>query len=197
MKILAFVDLHEDYEYAEELEKKAQQVDLIVCAGDVTVFGDNIAQAFKFLDGLGKKVLIVHGNHESETMMKKYCDESKNVLFIHKTFYETDNLVVFGYGGGGFSQIDDSFSLVEKLFVNCIQRKKCSVFVTHAPPYKTKLDEKYKGVHVGSKTLREFIKKYQPTVAISGHIHETFKATDKIGKTVLVNPGPRGAIIHL
>jgi uncharacterized protein len=197
MKILAFVDLHEDYAFAEDLERKAKHVDLIVCAGDMTVFGDDMQEAFRFLDSLGKPVLVVHGNHESEQSMKKYCEKSKNVIFVHKTFYETDDIIVFGYGGGGFSQVEHGFAAVEDTFAKLVHQKKHSIFLTHAPPYNTKLDEINKNYHVGSKTFRDFIKKYQPTVAISGHIHETFKATDKIGKTILVNPGPKGAIIHL
>jgi Icc-related predicted phosphoesterase len=197
MKILAFADLHEDYGYAEELERKAKHADLIICAGDITVFGENMKEAFAFLDSLGKKVLIVHGNHESEHALKKFCEKSKNVVFLHKSIYETEDLVVFGYGGGGFSHVENGFHVVEKLFASLVRRKRHSVFVTHSPPYRTKLDELGKNYHVGNKTYREFIRKYQPSVAVSGHIHETFRAADRIGKTILVNPGPRGAMIHI
>ena len=42
--------------------------------------------------------------------------------------------------------------------------------------------------HVGSKSVRKFIEKYQPLIGLHGHIHESF-ASDKIGNTVVVNPG--------
>jgi Icc-related predicted phosphoesterase len=196
MKILAFCDIHEDYGYTEELLKKSKDVDLILCAGDITVFGDNLDQAITFLDSFGKKVLCVHGNHESEHEMKRLCEKTKNVKFIHEGVYFFEKLAVIGYGGGGFSKEDDGFSRIEKKFGEIVVNYGRSILLTHAPPYNTKIDEKDKDYHVGNKTFRRFIEKYQPSVAISGHIHETFRKVDKIGKTVLLNPGPGGAIIH-
>lgn len=73
----------------------------------------------------------------------------------------------------------------------------------HAPPYGTRLDlapeidEKLrvkirfgtpKMVHVGSKSVRTVIEKYQPLLGLHGHIHESAGA-DNIGKTICINPG--------
>jgi Icc-related predicted phosphoesterase len=56
-------------------------------------------------------------------------------------------------------------------------------------------------VPVGSKAVREVIKKYQPVVGLHGHIHES-RAAQKIGSTMCLNPGSdysadvlRGAIV--
>lgn len=43
-------------------------------------------------------------------------------------------------------------------------------------------------IPVGSKAVREVIKKYQPVVGLHGHIHES-KAAQKIGNTMCFNPG--------
>lgn len=43
-------------------------------------------------------------------------------------------------------------------------------------------------IPVGSKAVREVIKKYQPAVGLHGHIHES-KAAQRIGKTMCFNPG--------
>jgi uncharacterized protein len=43
-------------------------------------------------------------------------------------------------------------------------------------------------IPVGSKAVREIIKKYQPVVGLHGHIHES-KAAQRIGKTMCFNPG--------
>ena len=74
---------------------------------------------------------------------------------------------------------------------------------THAPPYNTrldlapKLDKNLKPVtamgspvmiHVGSKSIRKFIEKYQPLIGLHGHIHESY-ASDKIKNTTVINPG--------
>lgn len=58
-------------------------------------------------------------------------------------------------------------------------------------------------IPVGSKAVREAIKRYQPVVGLHGHIHES-KAAQKIGSTICLNPGSdysadvlRGAIVDL
>jgi uncharacterized protein len=43
-------------------------------------------------------------------------------------------------------------------------------------------------IPVGSKAVREVIKRYQPVVGLHGHIHES-KAAQRIGKTMCFNPG--------
>ncbi|MFW9908729.1 MAG: phosphoesterase [Candidatus Thorarchaeota archaeon] len=72
----------------------------------------------------------------------------------------------------------------------------------HAPPYGSTLDTapqlkehsiQYSGGFaltepVGSKAVREIIEKYQPLVAMHGHIHESVGFTN-IGRTLCVNPG--------
>jgi Icc-related predicted phosphoesterase len=86
----------------------------------------------------------------------------------------------------------------------------------HCPPYGTgldfaaELDETLKPVirsgrpsiiPVGSKAVRDAIKKYQPVAGLHGHIHES-RAAQQIGKTMCLNPGSeytadvlRGAIV--
>jgi len=73
----------------------------------------------------------------------------------------------------------------------------------HCPPYGTgldfaaELDETLKPVirsgrpsiiSVGSKAVRDAIKKYQPVVGLHGHIHES-RGAQEIGKTMCLNPG--------
>jgi Icc-related predicted phosphoesterase len=86
----------------------------------------------------------------------------------------------------------------------------------HCPPYGTgldfaaELDDSLRPVirggrpsiiPVGSKAVRDVIKRYQPEVGLHGHIHES-RAAQKIGSTMCLNPGSdysadvlRGAIV--
>jgi len=88
----------------------------------------------------------------------------------------------------------------------------------HCPPYGSgldvapELDETLKPVirggrpsfiPVGSKAVREAIKRYQPVVGLHGHIHES-RAAQKIGSTLCLNPGSdytadllRGAVVDI
>jgi uncharacterized protein len=88
----------------------------------------------------------------------------------------------------------------------------------HCPPYASGLDDApelddtlkpvIRGgrpsiVPVGSHAVREVIRRYQPTVGLHGHIHES-RAAQKIGRTLCVNPGSdygsgvlRGAVVDI
>jgi Icc-related predicted phosphoesterase len=50
------------------------------------------------------------------------------------------------------------------------------------------------GEHAGNKTVRKVIERIKPILAISGHLHEC-AGIDKIGKTVVINPGHNGRVI--
>lgn len=78
-----------------------------------------------------------------------------------------------------------------------------SVFNLHVPPIRTAIDtapvidENLSPViqggsilmgPAGSEAVRAVIEKYQPLLALHGHIHES-RGTAKIGKTVCINPG--------
>lgn len=75
------------------------------------------------------------------------------------------------------------------------------IFNLHCPPYDTVLDEApalnedmtlvaagREMKHVGSTAVREAIEKYQPTLSVHGHIHESRGAV-RIGKSLCINPG--------
>jgi Icc-related predicted phosphoesterase len=92
------------------------------------------------------------------------------------------------------------------------------LFNLHCPPYASGLDDApeldatlkpvVRGgrpsiIPVGSKAVRDAIKRYQPVVALHGHIHES-RGAQKIGRTLCVNPGSeyssgvlKGAVIDL
>ena len=91
-----------------------------------------------------------------------------------------------------------------------------SVFNLHAPPYGSGLDEApeltkdmrpaYAGrslVPVGSHAVFELIDKFQPLLALHGHVHEG-KGTRKYKRTLCINPGSmyeqgmlHGAVVEL
>ena|SRR3989344_6009316 len=110
-------------------------------------------------------------------------------------------------------------NLLEKLFNKFKKENKEGklIFVSHNIAYNTKLDKidvkqlkKYikkskKGMnkvnrHYGSKMARVIINKWQPVLHLGGHIHESY-GKDKLGRTILVNPGAahegKAAIIEL
>ena len=195
MKILAFVDLHGSIKSLKKIKQKAKQADILVCAGDLSIFGTEQDLIMAELDNIGKKILILHGNHESEEETKALCTLFENLEFIHKKTYEFQGVVFIGWGGGGFSLIDKRFEKFTDKIKKKIKGKK-TVLITHAPPYNTKTDYIYKQ-HSGNKSIRKFIEITQPKIAICGHLHETAGKKDKIKNSLVINPGPEGIIIKI
>ena len=56
MKLLAFVDMHGSLKALRSIEKKAKKADLLVCAGDLTIFEQGMGYLLHELDKLGKPV---------------------------------------------------------------------------------------------------------------------------------------------
>ncbi len=111
--------------------------------------------------------------------------------------------------------------LAEKLeqLASQVKRPDRAIFDIHVPPYGVGIDDapqltedmrvvldpvgSPKMIPVGSTAVREIILKYQPMLALHGHIHES-SGIRKLGNTTLVNPGSeysegilRGALIEV
>ena len=205
MKILFFIDTHGSQAAMRRLKEKASRADLVVCGGDFTIFENDMSRVLEEFNKWNRPVLIIHGNHEIKSTVKGECEGLKNLHFIHKTYFIVEDLIFYGYGGGGFSTTDSEFMHEAELFMLELKKLEMTnhkkyrlVLVTHAPPYETTIDYKndYEG-HVGNKSIKDFILKHRPVLSMSGHIHETSGAEDQINETKLINPGPEGMLIDL
>ena len=198
MKFLTFVDIHRNVKHLKALVSRAKEkdIDFIICCGDISDFGRGLRDVLSAFDRIGKKIYVIPGNHEEglkgwEELLAEYPHWEN----LHRRAVEREGYFFFGYGGNGFSQFDAEFRKIARRWYGNHQGKK-SVLVTHGPPVGTKLDllgEK----HVGQVDYRKFIERIKPKLAISGHLHETAGALDKIGETKLVNPGWEGMVIEL
>ena len=199
MKILAFTDIHGSLHAIKRIEQKvkSQNPDLLVCAGDISIFEHGIIGILRRLNRLNREIVMIHGNHEDDSTFRKLQTLFKNIIFIHKKHFIKGNLLFIGYGGGGFSIVDKEFEKIgNSQFKQTIKNNhdKKIVLVTHAPPYRTKLDKLVDG-HCGNKSIKQFVEKSKIEYLICGHLHENFGKEDKIGKTKIINPGPFGKII--
>ncbi len=210
MKILAFVDLHSkprspeyvdfftSLKYIKRLTAlaKKEKPDVIICAGDASLFENHLEELMKKISKMGKKILMIPGNHETSSVMRKICSFHDSLVFINKKAVKIGDYVFVGFSGEGFLRTDTEM----KKFIKKIKPKikgKNVVLVTHAPPYKTKLD-KIGRDYCGNNTIAKFIQSNKNIVlAICGHIHENAGKKDKINKTIIVNPGPLGAMIEI
>ncbi len=199
MKILAFVDLHSNMSALKKIIRKSSQADLILCAGDISLFEKQLNKIFELLAQIEKPVLIIHGNHEEPTTLAKLCKHHKNIIFIHKKIKSFNKAVFIGFGGEGFSLTSrdfEHFIKKKKHELNELKKKnKKLILVTHAPPFGY-LD-KVNSHHAGNKSFRDFIVRFKPSLHICGHFHEHAGKKVKLDKTKIINPGPEGKIIQI
>ncbi len=203
MKILAFTDLHASVgAYKKLLAKiKKHKPDHIFCLGDFTIFEQNIEAVLRKISELKKPVILIHGNHEMDLIVKRLCQRHRNITFAHKKIITLGPYTIVAHGGGGF--YGQGKVAGDKDFDRFIKENKAKlkgkiILLTHAPPAYTKLDYlDWLDDYVGCASYGKFIKEFKPVLALSGHLHENFYVKEKKGKTLVCNPGPEGTIFTL
>ncbi len=193
MNILAFVDIHGNKEKLKEILKRAKDSDIIICCGDISIWGNDLKYLISELEKTQTISLIIHGNHESEEEMEKVCSNLKFVKFLHKKTFTFKDYTFFGYGGGGFSLVDKQF---ENFYKSLDLKNKKLISFTHAPPYGTNLDKLNSLGYRGNKSIRKFIEDLNPLIHFCGHLHESAGKEDKIKNTRIINPG-EGKLIKI
>ena len=193
MKLLVISDGHGAIDNLEALSSIAQDVDLVLFAGDFAAFNqlETGLPFLKKLRSLHKNVYSVLGNCDPPSFIAELKANNMNMQ-ANTTHFE--DFVLLGSGGASkFTGTTPNERTDEELasdITNHYERKKADniILVTHNPPHGAKTDKVAPLVHVGSKLIRQFIEEMQPILAVSGHIHEAF-ALDSIGQTVVLNPG--------
>ncbi len=199
MKILAFTDIHGYDKALISLKKKVihSQPDIILCAGDFSLFGQEDDKILKKINSFRKKVFLVHGNHESLSRINTLCKKYKFIEFIHKKIIDFNGFTFVGWGGGGFSHNDYSFETLVRKNKSKLRNKKI-VLLTHAPPYNTIVDYlDHAKIHAGNKSFSKFIKEYNVVLSVSGHLHETEKLKEIKWGCLIANPGLFGRVYNL
>jgi len=174
---------------------------------------DGGKKVIKSLSSIGVPVFVVYGNHEhwdykeedSDYYRKRFdkiIKGFKNVHSLELTNKEYDEFNFIGHGN--FNSGPEYRWLTPNKFFKrwkFLRQYKSlfscdlpNILITHNTPFNTKLDlisdtksPRY-GEHVGSKYTLKLIQKYNPVLAISGHIHET-QGKVLIKNTVCVNSG--------
>jgi Icc-related predicted phosphoesterase len=202
MKILAFTDTHANNKNISNLKKSYLKYnpDILICAGDFTNMGSNISKNLKALH-FGKKLLFIPGNHEEHNDLNI---KHKNIISIHNSSIIFKDILFLGCGGGFSGNIEENLQKSQKQLEQLIKnfrksnKKSKIVMVTHRPPHKTTCDYMEEiEEHVGAKNIRKFLIKNKIDLSLCGHIHECFGNSDQIGKMLVINPGPNGAIVEI
>jgi Icc-related predicted phosphoesterase len=191
MKILAISDPHGDYSKIKKIIEKAGDFDLVVVVGDITNYGPD-EKVNELAEMFDKPVLAIPGNCDQKSILKAL--ENSKAVNLHGKAEQIGNIRFIGLGGSNPTPFNTPFELSEEEIENALEGMVCSaenskecgtiVLLTHAPPHGAR-DELPFG-HVGSKAIQKFLDRVD--LIVCGHIHEA-KGMEKVGKTVVVNPG--------
>lgn len=190
MKILAFSDLHHARRRAETLVEASSEADLVIGAGDFCNMREGLPEAMNLLGGIKAPMVVVPGNAESADELHDAAHAGTTVL--HGSGTEIDGLRFFGLGYGvpvtpfGAWSCDLTEEFAADLLARC---EAADVMILHSPP-KGIADRTSGGISVGSTAILEAIERVQPTLALCGHIHDSWGQSGHIGRTRVVNLGP-------
>jgi Icc-related predicted phosphoesterase len=222
MKILYATDLHGNRELYKRLLDMGTEDDIkaIIIGGDINP-GFNIQQQRNFLhyylipalktfrNENNKEIYIIMGNDDFAINMDLLHEAEKSGILkvLHNRVYKIFNMYIVGYSFinpspfmiKDWEKPEHEISLdLGKILIqqNDLKRTIC---VMHAPPFNTKLDILYNGMHVGSEAIRKFIENKQPYLTMHGHIHESYNMSgeykERIGNTICINPGAGNMIV--
>jgi Icc-related predicted phosphoesterase len=193
MKLVSFVDVHDQFAKVADVLRKVTPVDVAIIAGDITTGGTpaDVERAISLWRPVAPQFLAVAGNMDSPQI-----DQTLERLgvSINGCCQRIGSVAFFGCSAAPVS-IGTPYEIPESEIAARIERgfeqaKGASrlVFVPHAPPFGT-LDKTWTGVRAGSRAVREFIERAQPALVLCGHIHEA-RGQARIGQSLVVNCGP-------
>ncbi len=185
-------DLHDQAEWLKKIGRPLAKANVVLLAGDMTNGSMNhLLRMFSILNEFNEHVYAVPGNMDTAQILAHLAREG---LSLHRRFELVDGVALVGLGGalpfdGDFVFSEDEFSAMLDEAVTGLPAGTPTLLVSHQPPYDTALDVIRTGQHVGSRAVRAWIEKHQPLACLCGHIHEA-AGVDRLGQTVLINPGP-------
>ena len=191
MRILAFSDLHHARSRARDLVAASEGADLVIGAGDFCNMRQDLGGALDLLRDIAAPMIVVPGNAESAEELRAAALPGMRVL--HGEAAEHAGLRLYGLGYavpetpfGGWS-CDLSEAEAGRMLAGCAA---ADILILHSPP-KDLADRTSQGLSIGSTAIRDAIARIQPRLALCGHVHDSWGQRGRIGRTEVVNLGPR------
>ena len=199
MKLLLFSDLHTNTAAATRLVELARDADVVVGAGDFANERHRVSACIPILSAIKVPAVLVPGNNESYDELVAACKSWREAHILHGTSVTIAGVAFFGIGGGipvtpfGDWSWDFSEADAEHLLRDCPNQ---CVLISHSPP-KGSLDKSSSGHSLGSRAVYDVVIRSQPRLVACGHIHASAGQRAQIGRTPVINAGPRGVLFEL
>ncbi|MGB9604515.1 MAG: metallophosphoesterase family protein [Bryobacteraceae bacterium] len=197
MKLLAFSDIHGDeVALARLLEIEA---DHYFAAGDLTSWGHNLDNLGRLLARKAGQVWVLPGNHESAETISAFA-RRHGLHYFHERLVELNGYYVAGFGYSNPTPFNTPGEYSEAEIARRLEKfagLEPLILISHCPPYGTPLDRIRRGLHAGSRALREFVERHQPAYLFCGHIHEAAGVSVRLGATQAFNVGKQGYLLDV
>jgi len=197
VKLLAFSDLHRDLAQAARLVEASDGADAVLAVGDLASVHSGLAETVDALHGIECPVVMVPGNNETYAALREACEGWDAATVLHGEATEIGGVTIFGLGGGiPVTPWDWSFDLTEEAAASLLEDcPEGALLAVHSPPY-GHVDTS-SGRHLGSRAVLDAIEAKAPSLALCGHIHESWGEEARIGPTLIVNLGPSGRTFEI
>jgi Icc-related predicted phosphoesterase len=198
VKILAFSDLHCDFEQGKRLVEMSAEADVVVGAGDFASVHEGLPQTIGALAAITAPTLLVPGNNETVDALRAAVDGWDAATVLHGEGTTIDGTEFYGLGAGiPVTPWDWSFDLDDAAATEMLAAcPEGAVLVLHSPP-KDHCDSAGGGGNFGSPALLKAIEEKRPRLAVCGHIHESWGCESTIGETPVRNLGPKGTWLEV
>jgi Icc-related predicted phosphoesterase len=198
VRILAFSDLHRDLDGADSLVEMSSDADVVIGAGDFASIHEGLGETIDALAAIEAPTILVPGNNETDEALREAAAGWPAATVLHGEGRALDGVDFYGLGAGvPITPWDWSFDLDEdaaaERLAGCPEG---AVLVVHSPP-RGHADQSGAGDHLGSTAILAAIEDKRPRLAVCGHIHESWGARSKLGRTEIANLGPSGAWFDL
>jgi Icc-related predicted phosphoesterase len=142
----------------------------------------------EFLDSVRKipsQIFLVQGNHDPREMTVP-----TGMTLLHAGKSTLGGFVIGGLGGSNFTSGGAPFEYADEEARSLLDALgPVDILLSHCPPYGTRCDLGPDGKSYGSVPVREYVESKKPRLVLCGHVHVA-RAVDKVGGTMIVNPGP-------
>ena len=193
VRILSISDIHGAADIINNAESIYKQVDFIIISGDITNFGGKkeAEAVINKIRKFNKNVYAVSGNCDNKEVEEYLNDENIN---LNGRVTDLNGVKILGFNASLTTPCNTPSEYAPEYYNNLSDYYSDNypsegpvILLSHQPPYGTLCDS-VGDMHVGCKSLADFIKKYQPLACFCGHIHEA-DGIDQIGNTYIMNPG--------
>jgi Icc-related predicted phosphoesterase len=195
-RAIVFSDIHHDMAALNRLMETP--ADAYFAAGDMVNWGRGLHKIASTITPRQGQLYLLPGNHESEADIDSFCREFGFTNFHGKTA-EIGGLRFAGLGYSTPTPFDTPGEYTDAEIARRLEpfaAYEPDVLICHCPPFNTPLDQIKEGLHAGSRSIRDFIERHQPSHFFCGHIHEAEGVVIQMGRTRAMNVGKPGYVLE-